>query len=155
MLVATQMLIDCVNDVQNKDEKLVLIVGQPGSGKSKLMRSLSDMRGWKYFDCDDLITEELVELVPKARAQEAPRIINKVLARTASDVYLIDGMQALFTPLLQLDPLSLIRNLSRKHTLVAAWPGTYENGKLCFEYNSGLVSGQRQYFAGDITVVQL
>jgi hypothetical protein len=149
------MVLDCVRDVREKIEKLVLIVGRPGSGKSKLMRGLADIRGWKYLDCDTLITDELLELVPRVRAQEAPRIMDEVMKRMESEVYLIDGMQVLFTPLLQLDPLPLLRHLSRKHTIVAAWPGTYQEGNLLFEYNSGLMNNRRQYSADELTIIQL
>lgn len=155
MSITAQMLINSIREVQKKDEKLVLIVGQPGSGKSKLMRSFADVRGWKYLDAEQLVTAELLELVPRVRAREAPVIMGKVLAASVSDVYLIDGVQTLFTPLLQLDPLSLLRHLSRKHTIVASWPGTFENGSLYFEYNSGFVSGQQQYAADELTVIQL
>lgn len=155
MPVTAQMLITCINEVQKKDEKLVLIVGQPGSGKSKVMRSFADMRGWRYLDADQLITTELLELVPRVRAREAPGVMGKVLAASAADVYLIDGIQTLFTPLLQLDPLFLLRHLSRKHTIVAAWPGSFENGSLRFEYNSGVANGRQQYAVDGLTLIQL
>jgi len=155
MPVTTHMLIDSIHDAQKQDEKLVLIVGQPGSGKSKVMRSLADMRGWKYLDAGQLVTDELLELVPRVRAREAPAIMGKVLGSLISEVYLIDDLQLLFTPLLQLDPLPLLKHLSRKHTIVASWPGTFENGSLSFEYNGAFVSSQRQYTVEGITVIQL
>ena len=149
------MLMDYVQDARRKDEKLVLIVGEPGSGKSKMLRSLADNRGWKYMSCNEILTSELLELVPKVRSQEAPQIIDKTFERCGSEVYLLDGMHALFAPFLQLDPLELIRRLSRRHMIVAAWPGTYEDGRLCFEYNSGLPDAPRTYEVGELSVVQL
>lgn len=154
MSVTTHMLIDSIHDAQKKDEKLVLIVGQPGSGKSKVMRSLADMRGWKYLEAGQLVTDELLELVPRVRAREAPAIMGKVLSSSLSEVYLIDNLQLLFTPLLQLDPFPLLKHLSRKHTIVASWPGFFENGNLYFEYNSAFVNGQRRYTVDGITVIQ-
>jgi energy-coupling factor transporter ATP-binding protein EcfA2 len=149
------MLIDSIHDAQKKDEKLVLVVGRPGSGKSKIMRSLADMRSWKYIDAAQLVTDELLELVPRVRAREAPAIMGKVLGSLSSEVYLIDDLQLLFTPLLQLDPYSLLKQLSRKHTIVASWPGTFENGELCFAYNRGFVNSKRQYTVEGVTVIQL
>ncbi|MCX7781287.1 MAG: BREX-3 system P-loop-containing protein BrxF [Negativicutes bacterium] len=155
MAAATQMVVDCILEVQTQAEKLVLIVGQPGSGKSKVLRELAEMRGWKYVHCKTLITEELLELVPRVRSQEAPRIMDKILGGYAADVCLIDGIELLFTPLLKLEPLLLLRQLSRKHTLVVAWPGRYEGEKLIFEYNHGLVSGYREYLVQDLPVIWL
>lgn len=155
MQVSVQMVIDCVHDAQKKSEKLVLVVGQPGSGKSKILRSLADMRGWEYMGCDELVTEELLELVPRVRCQEAPRIMNGVLAQSITEVFLLDGMQILFMPLLKLDPLCLLRQLSRKYTIVAAWPGTYEDGKLFFEHNSGAETVKQEFPSEGVTVLQL
>ena len=155
MQISAQMVINCVHDAQKNPEKLVFVVGKPGSGKSKVLRALADMRGWEYMECNELVTEELLELVPRVRCQEAPRIMDSVLARNITEVFLLDGMQILFMPLLKLDPLSLFRQLSRKYTIVAAWPGTYEDGKLIFEHNSGSETVKQEFSAEGVTVLQL
>ena len=35
--------------IQDDDERILFIVGGPGSGKSLLIRELSEQKGWKYF----------------------------------------------------------------------------------------------------------
>jgi hypothetical protein len=132
MPVAIQMVVDYVQELKDKQERLVLIVGRPGSGKSKIMRELGLNRGWRYVDCRELVTDELLELVPKARPKEAPHIMDRLLERERADVILLDNIQVLFTPILNLDPLELLRQLSRKHAIVAAWPGEYADGKLAY-----------------------
>lgn len=132
MPVASQMVVDFIQTVKGEQERLVLIVGKPGSGKSKIMRELAANRGWKYVDSQTLVTAELLELVPKARPREAPHILDAMLSREKAEVILLDGLQLLFTPLLNLDPLALLRQLSKKHLIVAAWPGRYEGGRLSF-----------------------
>jgi hypothetical protein len=148
-----QRIVEFVRDTEKLDERLVLIVGQPGSGKSKIMRELSAMRGWEYVDSRILVTEELLELMPKARPVEAPRIMDSVLGKLEAEVILLDGIQALFAPVLQLDPLSMLRRLSRKHTIVAAWPGQFENGKLVFNQDGRFP--YREYEAQGIKLVQM
>ena len=132
MPVNVQMIVEYVQELKAGNEQLALIVGKPGSGKSKIMRELATNRGWKYIDCQLLISDELLELVPKARSREAPHIFSNMLEREKAEINLLDGLQVLFRPMLQLDPLELLRQLSKSHVIVAAWPGQYEGGKLSF-----------------------
>jgi len=93
------------------------------------------MRGWRYVDTRMLITDDILEMVPKARPQQAPNIMGEALSALKGEVILLDGIEVLFTPVLNLDPLPLVKQLSRKHTLVVAWPGDYVEGKLVLDYN--------------------
>jgi len=44
--------------IQGDDERILFIVGGPGSGKSLLIRELSEQKGWKYLEAKQLIEEE-------------------------------------------------------------------------------------------------
>lgn len=135
MAVPIQHIIESVHDASRKPERLILLVGRPGSGKSKILRELASMRGWRYVDTRMLITDDILEMVPKARPQQAPNIMGEALSALEGEVILLDGIEVLFTPVLNLDPLPLVKQLSRKHTLVVAWPGDYVEGKLVLDYN--------------------
>lgn len=148
-----QRIVKIVHEKEKNDEKLVLVVGQPGSGKSKVMRELSALNGWEYVDARTLVTEELLELMPKARAAEAPQIMDSTLTKLEAAVVLLDGIQALFAPVLQLDPLVVLKQLSRNHVLVVAWPGQLENGKLIFSQNGRLP--YREYDTQELSLVQI
>ena len=148
-----QRIVEFVHGTAESNERLVLVVGQPGSGKSKVMRALSAMHGWEYVDARTLVTEELLELMPKARAAEAPQIMDSILTKLEAEVVLLDGIQALFAPVLQLDPLIVLKQLSRNHVLVAAWPGQLENGKLIFNQNGRLP--YREYDTQELSLVQI
>ena len=132
MPVVIQLIMECVHEVQQTPEQLVLVVGKPGSGKSKILRELAGMRGWDYVECLTLVTEELLELVPKARPQQALAIMAKILAELNAEVVLLDGIQVFFAPVLHLDPLLLLRQLSKRQTIIAAWPGEYDGENLLF-----------------------
>ncbi len=153
MPIAIQMVVDYVQELKGSQEKLVLLVGKPGSGKSKIMRELGLNRGWRYVDCRELVTDELLELVPKARPQEAPRIMDRLLEAERAEVILLDNVQVLFTPMLNLDPLVLLRQLGKKHSIVAAWPGEYADGKLAYS-EPGLPAAKR-FPAGDLRVIEI
>ena len=61
--------------IQNDDERILFIVGGPGSGKSLLIRELSEQKGWKYLEAKQLIEEEFL-LVPR---DERPQLAEEVI----------------------------------------------------------------------------
>ncbi len=131
---------------------LVILVGEPGSGKSKLLRELTHLNTWQYIDSRKLVTEELLETLPELRPSTAPTLMHQMLGGYEAEVYLFDRIQVLFAPLLKLDPLSLFQKLSKQHSLVVAWPGSYKEGKLFFSY-SGLED--REYNADGIKIISV
>lgn len=148
-----QRIVETVREGQKSAERLVLLVGRPGSGKSKLLRELSTIRGWQYVNCRTFLTEEVLEMVPKVRAQEAPGIINKSLEALKAEVIVLDDMQVLFAPVLQVDPLQLLRQLGRKFTIVAAWPGEFDGQSLKIAANGQPTP--RIYDAKGLTIIQI
>ncbi len=148
-----QRIVETVRDGQKSAERLVLLVGRPGSGKSKLLRELSTIRGWRYVNCRTFLTEELLEMVPKVRAQEATSLIARSLEAMVAEVVVLDDMQVLFAPVLQVDPLNLLKTLGRKFSIVAAWPGEYDG-----EFLSVATTGKldpKIYDAKGLTIVQI
>ena len=135
MAIPVQQLIESVHEASRRSEKLVLLVGSPGSGKSKILRELSTMRGWKYVEARVLLTDEILEMAPKSRAQQAHILMGDALSALGGEVILLDDAEVLFAPVLNLEPLALIRQISRKHTLVVGWPCEYTDGKLALDYN--------------------
>lgn len=150
MSAAIEELLACVDGAKDKAHRLVVVTGNPGSGKSQVLREASAKKKWDYIDCRTLITEEIIELLPAMRAAKAPGIISSVLESFDADVFLLDRVQTFFTPVLQLNPLELLRSLSEKYTLVIAWPGYYNEGNLFFERAGE--SEPLKFDAGDLIV---
>ena len=148
-----QQIVETVREGQKSAERLVLLVGRPGSGKSKLLRELSTIRGWQYINCRTFLTEEMLEMVPKVRAQEAPRLIAGTLEALKPEVVVLDDMQVLFAPVLQVDPLHLLKHLSRKFSVVAAWPGEFDGAKLVASTLSQ--PEPKVYDAKGLTIIQI
>lgn len=111
---------------------LLFVVGKPGSGKSNALRTLSANNQWKYVDCRSLLTDEFLELTPSTRPQLAPEFMKEVLEEYESPVILLDRLQVLFTPMLRLDPVNLLKQLCKHFTIIAAWPGDYQDGILIY-----------------------
>ena len=126
-------LLACVDSVKDKPQRLVIVTGQPGSGKTQKLRELAARKKWDYVDCRLLVTDEFLELLPALRPTRAPLLMGEILDGYDGEVLLIDRLQSLFVPVLHLDPVALLRKLSERFVLVVAWPGFYENGYLCFQ----------------------
>jgi hypothetical protein len=145
-------VLECLREVENTQHKLVLIVGKAGTGKSKILRELADTKGCHYLDCKFLVTDELIELVPRVRQQQAPSIMDEVLQGFSTDVFLLDGIELLFKPVLRLEPLALLKQLSRKYSLVVAWPGEFAEGNLIFrDWNLD----SHTYDAKELVIIEL
>lgn len=151
--MVVQRIAELVQKTEAQAERLILVVGQPGSGKSKIMRDLSATHGWEYVDSCALITEELLELMPNDRAKQAVQIMDGILEKLTTEVIVLDGIQVLFAPVLHIDPLQLLQTLSRRHTLVVAWPGKIENAKLIFNQDGRIP--YREYDAQTLRFVEI
>ena len=49
-MVTAQDIKERWNSLQADEERILFIVGGPGSGKSKLIRELAEQDGWKYIE---------------------------------------------------------------------------------------------------------
>lgn len=51
--------------IAQDDEKLLILIGGPGSGKSSLIRELTFQDGWKICEARELFDDEFLE-IPRA-----------------------------------------------------------------------------------------
>ena len=136
--ITAQFVMDAIQKMEPKKEKLILLVGKPGSGKSRVLRELAQQKGYRYVECQELFTDELMEMLPGQRTKKAAEEMARALGRFGADVILLDGIADLYAPMLGLEPLDLVRTLSEEQKIIAAWPGLYEENQLRFEHQPGV-----------------
>ena len=129
-----------VESLQGAEGKVLIITGKPGSGKSGVLREAAAKKAWVYVDCRLLITEDFLELLPALRQEKAPEMIGEILEGYNPEVVLLDRLQTLFVPVFHIDVADLLRKLGKKFMIVAAWPGYYEDGFLCYDKFDGTES---------------
>ena len=110
--------------IAQDDEKLLIIIGSPGSGKSQLIRELTYQDGWKICEARELFDDEFLE-IPRSAA------IHRLNAR----VVMIDNVEFMFAPILNLDPVAMLKKLSRECPIIVSWRGSLEGNTLYFEHN--------------------
>ena len=126
--------------VEKAEEKILVVTGKPGSGKSKVLREAAESKGWDYVDCRLLITESFLELMPTERKEKAAAMMKEVLSTYTSGVIMLDRVQTFFVPVFHIDVPSLLNELGKEFTLVLAWPGYVKDDQLCYDKFDGTES---------------
>lgn len=74
----------------------------------------------------------MLSMTGRQRALEAERLVGELVTEAGGEVLLLDDIELLFHPVLQIDPLRTLQNASRNAVVVAAWPGTYDGTTLTY-----------------------
>lgn len=131
--------------------KVVLIVGRTGSGKSTMLRSLSQQMPLVNLGLD--LSAKLLPLTTRERKLKAPDIVAELLDAHTAPRLAVDNTEIVFDPALMLNPLGLLQSISRTRLLVWSWNGSVENGHVTYAY-----PGHPEYQripAHDLTLVAL
>jgi SAM-dependent methyltransferase len=132
--------------------RLVLLVGDTGSGKTRVLREVAQDLGTKVINVNLALSAELLELTAKQRALRLPGILNQIVDKEQSPVVL-DNLEILFDKDLKQDPLRLLQGISRNRSVVASWNGTTIGGKLI--YAEAGHPEYRSYDLVNLTVVDM
>lgn len=106
---------------KNGEAKLLLIIGNPGSGKSKLINEYSTETGTPILNLDNIFKDNSNDLV---------KIMNDFLETYDKDVLLLDNKRVLYAKDSNIDMLAFLKELTKKVIVVATWNGTIEDNKL-------------------------
>ncbi|MBS3918753.1 MAG: BREX-3 system P-loop-containing protein BrxF [Deltaproteobacteria bacterium] len=155
MEIATlsEQLIEKIGQTHELYHRLVLVVGQSGSGKTSLLQEVSKQTGFRYINLNLELSRSLLELTERQRILRLPLLIDEIIGQTGDHVVLIDNLEILFEVSLKQDPLRLLQQISRNRTVVATWNGTIAGGYLT--YAAPNHPEYRRYPAHDLLAVTL
>lgn len=111
--------------------RLVLLVGETGSGKTGVLRVIAEEFGSSVVNVNLALSGELLELTVKQRSLRLPGILDQIADQAQAPVVL-DNLEILFDKDLQQDPLRLLQSISRNRVVVASWNGTVNSGRLLY-----------------------
>jgi hypothetical protein len=128
-----QRLNQLVSDVASLHSKLILLVGPPRSGKSAALRALASATGTRVLNIGMMLGERLRSLPQKQRPLEVISELRELAHEHAKgDLLLLDNLELLFDPSLQLDPLDVLKRHAHARRVVAVWPGQLRDGRLTY-----------------------
>ncbi len=123
-----------MNEIQAKLEalkdakyKLLLIVGTPGTGKSKLISDYSRETGTPILDLKPIFGEEVPE---GSDSQYIVKFMDDFLTTYKPEVLLLDNKRVLYSANSKLDLLAFLKSIAEKKTVIATWNGMIKDGQL-------------------------
>lgn len=131
-------LTQAIAQAPHRYTRLVLLIGPIGSGKTEHLQAYAQTTNSPYLPVGAPLAERLLATPARFRDTEATKALQDLCQGPGP--FLLDNLELLFHPDLQLDPYRLLTGLARTRTIVAAWPGTYQNGTLTYAF-----AGHREY----------
>ena len=95
---------------QNSDNKLILIIGGPGSGESKLIHDYSNETGIPILNLDQIFKDDCSEIIT---------VMNDFIDNYDKEVLLLDNKRVLYAKDSNIDMLTFLKELAKKIIVVA------------------------------------
>ena len=128
-----EKLAQLVDEVGALHSKLILLIGQPGSGKTALLVELANQRAMKVMNVGATAGSRLSAIPQRQRALQTNVIMRELAEEYANgDLLLLDNIELLFDQTLKLDPLDLLKRHAHSRRVVAAWSGELVDGRLSY-----------------------
>jgi len=122
-----------VEDMGSLNCKLVLVIGPPNSGKSKLLADLARRRQVTVLSVGSALGRSLLSIPLSHRHLQAQNLLKELEDKSAANgLVLLDNIELLFDRTLQLNPLGLLKRHARARRIAAAWPGELRDNRLFY-----------------------
>lgn len=122
-----------IGEVGNLNSKLVLLVGDGRSGKTQLLRQIGAKLNIVPLNVGLELGLRLAAMQSNNRGLSVGELLREITDRErAEDTLLLDNLELLFEPSLQINPLDLIRRLAHSKRVVAVWPGKLRGDRLLY-----------------------
>lgn len=115
-------LTEKIEKLNEKENKLLLIIGQPGSGKSKMIREYSQDTGIPIIDLDKIFVN--------TSSNQLLNEMKNFLATYHQKVLLLDNKKILYAKNSQIDLMAFLKEISKDIPVIATWNGKIEDGQV-------------------------
>jgi len=129
------MVEEIIKQIETMDlmyNKLMLIVAPSNSGKTKLLQEISKKIGSSIININLEASRRMLEFTERQRKLHAHIVVEDIIKEKNSDIVLLDNIELLFDVILEMDPLKLLKNISRNFKLVSTWNGEVKDNLLIY-----------------------
>jgi hypothetical protein len=126
-------------DIQNaikilphKYYKLILVVGPKDRQITGILKKMSLEFGYDYINLNLKLSEKLIRIPFDERCFYVEEYVNEIIESYHGTLLILDNIEILFEKHLKIDPLLLLKNLSRYKAIIAHWNGKVEDGYLIY-----------------------
>lgn len=134
--------------------KLILLVGPSRSGKTQWLRQLGDKLNIEPLNVGMELGRRLLATPNNKRGFSAGELLREIAdGERTKDPLLLDNLELLFEPTLQINPLDLVRQLAHSKRVVAVWPGEMRSDRLVYADMSH--PEHRDYSRDGVVVVRI
>jgi hypothetical protein len=122
-----------IEDARDLNSKLILLVGPSRSGKTQLLRQLSAKLNIEPLNVGMELGRRLAATPNNKRGFSAGELLREIADKERTEhPLLLDNLELLFEPGLQINPLDLVRRLAHSKRVVAVWPGELRGDRLVY-----------------------
>lgn len=122
-----------IGDIGELNCKLILLVGPSHSGKTQLLRQLGAKLNIESLNVGLELGRGLAATPNNKRGFSAGELLREIVDKERpEDPLLLDNLELLFEPGLQINPLDLVRRLAHSKRVVAVWPGALRGDRLVY-----------------------
>ncbi len=129
--------------------RLLVVVSDDNA---KAGQRVGETLGIRRIDVGEKLGEVLMEVSARRRPLEVAGLLEDLLDGAGGDEALLDHIEILFEKSLKLEPLTLLKSVSRRRLIVVMWSGVVEAGNLVYG-----VPGHpeyRSYSARDVALIR-
>jgi len=122
-----------IGEIGDLNSKLILLVGPSRSGKTQLLRQLGTKLNIEPLNVGLDLGRRLAATPISKRGFSAGELLREIADRERTqNPLLLDNLELLFEPSLQINPLDLVRRLAHSKRVVAVWPGELRGDRLVY-----------------------
>lgn len=122
-----------IGEIGDINSKLILLVGPSRSGKTQRLRQLGAKLNIEPLNVGLELGRRLAATPNNKRGFLAGELLREIADKERTeDPLLLDNLELLFEPGLQINPLDLVRRLAHSKRVVAVWPGEMRGDRLIY-----------------------
>jgi len=122
-----------IGEIGDLNSQLILLAGSGRSGKTQLLRQLGARLDIEPLNVGLELGRRLAATPNNKRGFSAGELLREIADQERTeDPLLLDNLELLFEPGLQINPLDLVRRLAHSKRVVAVWPGELRGDRLVY-----------------------